>query len=95
VFPFGCWQTSSMAVCVFCQRKEIGSFPLQWVKVSLKLTTKKKRDGQKRAFGGGVNWVCCNSLRCKEAMQRFHKLVLDFGNNVEGGVRENLRSRKA
>jgi len=84
-----------MAVCVFCGKKEIGPFPLFWAKMSVKLTAKKRRNGEKRAYGGGVNWIACNSERCKEGMMRFHDMVMRFSNNVEGGVRENLRSRKA
>ncbi len=83
-----------MAVCVFCGKKEIGPFPMQWVKMSIKLTVKKKRGSEKRAFGGGVNWVSCNTRVCKDAMNRYYDLVMRFANNVEGGVRENLRSRK-
>jgi hypothetical protein len=83
-----------MAVCVFCGKKDIGPFPVNWVKMSVKLTAKKRREGYKRAFGGGVNWVSCHSKACKEAMERFHDMVMRFANQVEGGVRENLRSRK-
>jgi hypothetical protein len=83
-----------MAVCVFCGKKEIGPFPINWKKLSLKLTAKRGTGENKRAFGGGFHWVACNSQKCKEAMERFYKLVDGFAKNVEGGVRENLRSRK-
>jgi len=83
-----------MAVCVFCGKKEIGPFPLYWRKMSVKLTAKKNTGSEKRAYGGGVNWVACNTEACKSAVARFHDMVIRFSNNVEGGVRENLRSRK-
>jgi len=65
---------------------------LQWRKMSIKLTQKKRKGLEKRAYGGGVNWIACNI--CKDAVDRFHDMVMRFANNVEGGVRENIRSRK-
>ena len=82
-----------MAVCVFCGKKEIGPFPMKWKKLSLKLTAKRGSGVNKRAFGGGINWVSCNSEKCKDAMRRFYDLVNKFALQVGGGVRENLRSR--
>lgn len=62
--------------------------------MAVKISTKKGKGSEKRAYGGGVNWTSCSSQICVDAMFRFHDMVLRFANNVEGGVRENLRSRK-